>query len=155
MKTIHFAPPHGKVTPCGHLFDSIDFRAGSVSEDSLKVTCKECRRLIFGTEKTPPEVKKEKEKIEILPQMEEFSFFNCNKCQSACGVNQQITDAMKKKDFFKANLLINLAETSCKGHKPLKGSWKLGLLAIEHPQSLQDALNQFPFAKAILKINLK
>jgi hypothetical protein len=151
---VHFAPTHSNITPCGHLYDKHDFKSGSVSTIPSEVTCKECKRLILAVTKTPPEIKKEKEKIEIIPQTPQFSFFNCNSCScTTCKINNNIDAQTKRGNFDAVKYLITAAK--CKGQIVPRFAWKLGILAIEHPQSLQDALNQFPFAKAILKINLK
>jgi hypothetical protein len=79
-----------------------------------------------------------------------MNFNNCNNCTTTCGINSAIDEARSE-----SARLGRIIMAKCKGHRPHRGTWKLGLLALAHPTSLNAALSQFPWAKAILSISLK
>lgn len=61
---------------------------------------------------------------------------DCNRCDTKC--NPTITNKRGER------IPIKNSET-CGQHIPVKGKWMLAELALEHPQSLHDALSSLTF----------
>ena len=80
-----------------------------------------------------------------------MNFNNCNVCtKRSCSINAIIDSAPNLRSHA-----LRIATAVCPGFEPIKRTFKLGILALAHPTSLNEALSQFPWAKAIMSMQLR